>query len=274
MTIIQSILLGIIQGLTEFLPISSSAHLVLVPYWLNWQIPAEESFIFNVLVQLGTLAAVIIYFWKDLIAIISDTIKGLIAKKPFENPSARLGWWIILATIPAGIFGLLIKDQVEAAFNSPMLTAIFLLVTAVLLILAEWIGKREKTIPQMTWLDALIVGIFQAISIFPGVSRSGATITGGMLRKFTRPEAARFSFLLSIPIMIAAGGLATVDLLGLPSLRTFLPTVLVGLMVAGVVGYLSIRWLLQYLIRHSFLGFSFYCIGIWFITFLVTVIRG
>ncbi len=274
MTIFQSILLGIIQGLTEFLPISSSAHLVLVPYWFNWQIPADEGFIFNVLVQMGTLAAVIIYFWKDLIVIISDVIKGLIAKKPFADPSARLGWWIILGTIPAGIFGLLIKDQVEAAFSSPMITAIFLLVTAVLLLVAEWIGKRQKSLAEMTWLDSIIIGVFQAISVFPGISRSGATITGGMLRKFTRQEAARFSFLLSIPIMLAAGGLATSDLVGLPVLSDFLPTVLVGILIAGVVGYLSIRWLLGYLIHHTFLGFSFYCIGVWLITFLVTVVRG
>ncbi len=274
MSIFQSILLGIVQGLTEFLPISSSAHLVLVPFWLNWQLPAEESFIFNVLVQMGTLAAVIIYFWKDLISIISAAIKGLLAGKPFEDPSSRLGWWIVLGTIPAAIFGILIKDQVEAAFASPLLTGMFLLVTAVLLILAEWIGKRQKTLQEMTWLDALVIGVFQAVSVFPGISRSGATITGGMFRKFTRPEAARYSFLLSIPIMLGAGGYATKDLLGLPSLGTFLPTVLVGLLVAGVVGYLSIRWLLRYLTNHSFYGFAIYCILVGLLTLLVNVIRG
>jgi len=266
--------LGIVQGLTEFLPVSSSAHLVLVPYWLNWQIPAEESFIFNVLVQLGTLAAVIIYFWKDLVAIIGAVIKGLFAGKPFVDPSARLGWWIVLGTIPAAIFGILIKDQVEAAFASPLLTGVFLLVTAFLLILSEWIGKRQKTLQDMTWLDALIIGGFQAISIFPGISRSGATITGGMLRKFTRPEAARFSFLLSIPIMLGAGGVAATDLLGLPTLSSFLPTVLVGFLVAGVVGYLSIRWLLHYLTQHTFYGFAIYCILVGVITLLVNAIRG
>ena len=274
MSIFQSIMLGIVQGMTEFLPVSSSAHLVLVPYWLDWQIPAEESFIFNVLVQLGTLAAVIIYFWKDLISIIAAAIKGLLSGNPFEDSSARLGWWIVLGTIPAAIFGVLIKDQVEAAFGSPLLTAIFLLVTAALLILSERIGKRLKTLQEMTLLDALIIGIFQAISVFPGISRSGATISGGMFRKFTRPEAARFSFLLSIPIMLGAGGYATLDLLGLPSLSTFLPTVLVGFLVAGVVGYLSIRWLLRYLTHHSFYIFAIYCIGISLLTLLVDVIRG
>jgi undecaprenyl-diphosphatase len=163
---------------------------------------------------------------------------------------------------------------VEAAFGSHILTALFLLVTAVLLILSEWIGKLQKNLLEMTGLDALIIGIFQAVSVFPGISRSGATISGGMFRKFTRPEAARFSFLLSIPIMLGAGGLATLDLVGLPSLSTFLPTVLVGFLVAGVVGYLSIRWLLRYLTHHSFYIFAIYCIGISLLTLLVNAIRG
>jgi undecaprenyl-diphosphatase len=274
MTFLQSIILGIVQGLTEFLPISSSAHLVLVPYWLNWQIPADESFIFNVLVQMGTLAAVIVYFWKDLVDVVVAAIRGLIQRKPLENPSSRLGWWVILATIPAGIFGLLVKNQVEAAFNSPMLTAIFLLVTAVLLILGDWLGKRQKDLKEMTWLDALVIGVFQALSIFPGISRSGSTISGGMFRKLTRPEAARFSFLMSIPIMIAAGGLAVFDMVAIPSFAEFLPVVIVGLIAAGIVGYLSIRWLLRYLVNHSFFGFAMYCIGVWLITFIVSMVRG
>jgi undecaprenyl-diphosphatase len=274
MTIFESILLGIIQGLTEFLPISSSAHLVLVPFWFNWQFPTEQIFVFDVLVQMGTLAAVIIFFWKDLIRIITAAIKGLIDRKPFQTEEAKLGWWIILATIPAGIFGVLVKDQVEAAFNNPVMTAVFLLLTAALLIIAERFGKRQKDLNQITWLDAIIIGVFQALSIFPGISRSGSTISGAMIRNINRPAAARFSFLMSIPVMLAAGGLAVLELLDMSGLSSFLPIVLIGVIVAGAVGYFSIRWLLQYLQRHSFYGFAIYCTLAAVLTFIIAFIRG
>ncbi len=137
MTILQSIILGIVQGLTEFLPVSSSAHLVLVPYFLGWKIPGEQVFIFDVLVQLGTLAAVIIYFRRIIWQVIRAFVTGLVRGKPFEAFESRLGWYLILATIPAGILGVLIKDQVEAAFNSPRITGFFLIVTAIILAAAE-----------------------------------------------------------------------------------------------------------------------------------------
>ncbi len=274
MNIFESVLLGIVQGLTEFLPISSSAHLVLVPYWLNWQFPTEQIFVFDVLVQMGTLIAVIIFLWRDLVRIITAAFQGLIRGKPLQTSEARLGWWIVIATIPAGIFGVLVKDQVEAAFNNPLMTAVFLIVTAGLLVIAEWIGKRQKELTQISWLDALIVGLFQALSIFPGVSRSGSTISGAMFRDISRPEAARFSFLISIPVMLAAGGLALLDLLEVSGLSSFLPVVISGVIAAAVVGYLSIRWLLQYLQRHSFYSFAIYCIIAALFTFLIAYFRG
>ena len=254
MTILQSILMGIIQGLTEFLPISSSAHLVLVPHLLNWQIPADQAFVFNVLVQVATLFAVIIYFWKDLVQIILGVLAGIITRKPFETSSARLGWYILLATLPAGIIGLLIKDVIEQAFSSPSATAGFLIVTAVLLVLAERIGKREKEFSQITWKDAL------AIAVFPGISRSGATITGGMTRNLQRPAAARFSFLISIPIMLAAGLLETIDLLNMPNAAQWIPVFIPGFIASAVAGYLSIRWLLHFLVSKPLYIFSAYCL--------------
>lgn len=260
MTIFQAFLLGIIQGLTEFLPISSSAHLVLTPYILGWQLDPQHAFVFNVLVQLGTLVAVIIFFWKDYVRIGLAMLHGLRQRTPFQNPSSRLGWLILLATIPAGVIGLAVKDIVESAFNSPAITAVFLIVTAALLISAELIGKRLRTLEQIGWKDALWVGFFQAASIFPGISRSGATITGGMYRNLERTTAARFSFLISLPIMLAAGGLAVLDLLTIPDLSTYLPIVLIGLITSGVVGYLSIRWLLHILNRNTLYGFAVYCL--------------
>lgn len=260
MTFLQSLILGIVQGLTEFLPISSSAHLVLVPYLFEWNLPESQVFPFGVLVQMGTLLAVILYFRKDLWNIIKGFVLALVHKKPFESADARLGWYLILATIPAGLAGLLLKDRVEAAFNNARITAIFLFVTALFLFAAEFFSRRNRTLEQMTWKDALWIGIFQAFSIFPGISRSGSTITGGMTRHFERRSAARFSFLMSIPVMLAAGLLSVPDLLAVPDVGNFLPILLVGFLAAGIVGYLSIRWLLSFLNRHSLIYFAIYCV--------------
>jgi undecaprenyl-diphosphatase len=260
MTILQALILGIVQGLTEFLPVSSSAHLVIVPYLLGWNIPPTESFVFDVLVQLATLLAVLIYFWRDLVNIARAFILGLWHKQPFADPNARLGWYIILATVPAGLAGVTIKDLVEQAFANPNLTALLLLVTAGLLLVGERTGRRVRTLEQVTWLDALAIGLFQAISIFPGVSRSGATITGGMARNLERPAAARFSFLMSIPIMLAAGLLTTLDLLEIPNLGQVLPVFIPGFVSSAIVGYLAIHWLLKFLNKYPLYGFAVYCV--------------
>lgn len=260
MTLLQSILLGIIQGLTEFLPISSSGHLVIVPFLLGWDIPENEAFVFDVLVQVATLAAVIVYFWQDLLTIAKAFIAGLASRRPFAEPASRLGWFIILATIPAGLVGLAIKDLVEAAFASPAFTGAALLVTAVLLVAAERANHRSLCLEQLTWQKALWTGVFQALSIFPGVSRSGSTIVGGMTAGLRRPEAARFSFLMSIPIMLAAGLVSMLDLAEIPDLGGTLATFLPGFITAAVVGYLAIRWLIGYLSRRPLYIFSAYCV--------------
>lgn len=274
MNIFQSILLGIIQGLTEFLPISSSAHLVIVPYILNWNIPPEQAFVFDVLVQVATLTAVFAYFWQDIRDIVKAVIQGLINKKPFTSFEARLGWLLLLGTIPAGLFGILIKGLIEKAFNSPIATAVFLFGTAGLLVLAEKVGKRNRSLTGITWKDAIWIGVFQAIAVFPGISRSGSTITGGMTRHFERPAAARFSFLLSIPVMLAAGLLASMDLFQTPGLGNMLPVFIPGFIAAAVTGYFAIRWLLRYLANHNLYDFAIYCVVVGFLILLVSIIRG
>ncbi|MEW5868664.1 MAG: undecaprenyl-diphosphatase UppP [Chloroflexota bacterium] len=273
MTLLQSILLGILQGLTEFLPISSSGHLVLVPYLLNWDIPASDAFVFDVLVQVATLLAVFVYFWNDLLAIGKAFILGLVRRAPFEEPQARLGWLILLATLPAGLIGLLLKDAVEQAFASPLATALSLLVTAALLLVAERAGRRSRDLHNLIWLDAVWIGLAQALAIFPGISRSGATITGGMTRNLSRPEAARFSFLLSIPIMLAAGLLAVKDLLEIPSFTHLLPVYLPGFLAAALAGYLSIRWLLGFLTHRPLYIFSAYCTLLALLSLVVVYLR-
>ena len=259
MTILQSILLGIIQGLTEFLPISSSAHLVIVPYILRWNIPADEAFIFDVLVQVATLLAVLVFFYQDLLAITRAFFAGLLRKKPFQDPQARLGWYLILATIPAGVVGLVMKDIVEQAFANPVASAFFLLLTAGMLTIAERVGKRTRTMENLSWIDALWIGCAQVFAIFPGVSRSGATISGGMTRDLERPAATRFAMILSIPIMLSAGLLAGLDLLQIPHFTGLLKVFAPGLLASAITGYLSIRWLLRYLARHPLYVFSIYC---------------
>lgn len=259
MTIWQSILLGIVQGLTEFLPISSSGHLVIVPFLLGWNLPAEDAFVFDVLVQVATLLAVFAYFWNDFLSILNGLYRGLWEHPRFHNPDARLGIQIIIASLPAGVIGLLLKDVVESAFDSPAATGAFLLVTAALLIYAERAGHRNRRLQQITWKDALRIGFFQAMAIFPGVSRSGATIVGAMTVNLEREPAARFSFLMSAPIMLAAGALTTLDLLQIPNLDQVLPTFIPGFIASALVGYLSIRWLLSFLTRRTLYPFAVYC---------------
>lgn len=272
MTPIQSIILGFIQGATEFLPISSSGHLVIIPFLLDWHFPEQEAFIFNVLVQLATLLAVVVYFWRDFVEIVRGFLLGFWRKQPFGSLQARLGWYLILATIPAGLAGLAFKTTIEQAFNSPQAVAGLLLITAALLLLAEKIGKRSRPLEKIDWVDALIMGLFQVVALLPGVSRSGSTIAGGMLRDLERPAAARFAFLMSVPVMLAAGLLETLDLLAIPNSLQILLSFIPGFMTAAIVGYLSIYWLLGFLVRRPLSIFAVYCIGLSLVTLLVSLI--
>ena len=273
MNILQALILGIIQGITEFLPVSSSAHLVITPYLLGWKIPKDQVFTFDVLVQLGTLLAVIIYFRRDLLQIIRAVVIGIKNREPFADSQARLGWYVVLATIPAGIFGILAKDAIEKAFSNPQTTALFLFGTALLLTLAEVFGRRTRSIESVTWKDALWIGLAQVLSVYPGISRSGSTIAGGMLRKLERPSAARFSFLMMVPIMLAAGLLSLFDLAALPDLGSFLPSLAIGFIAAAVVGYIAIHWLLRFLGKQPLYIFVIYCTFMAAVTLIISYVK-
>ena len=264
MTIIQAFILGIIQGLTEFIPVSSTAHLLITQRILN--IPADNAmFSFLVIVQLGTIVSLFAFYWKDLLSIIKATLDFRHA-----TPERNLGIYIVVATIPALIAGYLLKDAVEAMFKQPMLEAsIRLFSAAILLTLAEWLTKKSRSLESMTWLDALVVGLFQIIAVFPGASRSGSTIAGGMFRGFDRPSAARFAFLMSVPVMLAAGGYQTLDVIKMPNLGDFLPLLAVGFVTASVVGWFAIKWLISYLSKHSLYVFAAYCAVVGMIVFLL-----
>jgi undecaprenyl-diphosphatase len=274
LTLFQALVLGVVQGLTEYLPVSSSAHLVLVPWALGWEFEPGAAFAFDVLVQMGTLVAVIVYFWKDLVHMLRATLQALFHREGVQDPYVRLAGWIVLGTLPAVVAGVALKDIVEAAFGSPMATSGFLLVTAALLITAEWIGKRRRPLESATWKDALWIGLAQALALFPGLSRSGATISAGLMRDLDRPGAARFSFLLSIPVMIGAGALALGDLAALPSAADYALPVLVGFVSAAIVGYASIRWLLGFVTRHSLAAFSAYCALVGLLGLAIGLVRG
>jgi undecaprenyl-diphosphatase len=262
MTLFDAFLLGVVQGLTEFIPVSSTAHLLIFEKLLGIPVDARL-FSFSVIIQLGTVVAMLAFFWKDILAITKAFLSGLYHKKPFEDLNARLGWLIILATIPAGIAGFLLKDDVLSNFEHPFLQAgIRLLVTAVLLTLIEYFSSnnRKRSLDSITWWDALVIGFFQVMAVFPGASRSGTTITGGMLRGFDRPSAARFAFLMSAPILIAASAYETVIVLNMPDGNVeFFPLLFIGFVVSGIVGWLAVKWLINYLGKHSLYGFAAYC---------------
>jgi len=265
MTILHAFLLGIIQGLTEFIPVSSTAHLLIGQKLLG--IPADGAmFSFLVIVQLGTLVSLFAFYWKDLLTIVSSTfqVSRSMLTKPRETwnlkPESLLGWYILIATVPALLAGYLLKDAVEAMFKHPMLQAfVRLFSAAILLTLAETLTKKNRNLDSMNWLDALVVGLFQIIAVFPGASRSGTTISGGMFRGLDRPSAARFAFLMSVPVMLAAGGYEVLDVIQMPNLGEFLPLLAVGFVTAAIVGWFAIKWLIDYLSKRSLYVFAIYC---------------
>jgi undecaprenyl-diphosphatase len=264
MTVLRAFLLGIIQGLTEFIPVSSTAHLLIGQRLFG--LPADDAmFSFLVIVQLGTLISLFAFYWKDLLSIARATLDFR-----RSTPERNLGIYIIIATIPALLAGYLLKDAVEALFKQPMLEAsIRLFTAAILLTLAEWLTKKNRTLDSMTWLDALFIGVLQIISVFPGASRSGTTISGGMFRGFDRPSAARFAFLMSVPVMLAAGAYEMLDVLKMPNLGEFLPLLAVGFITAAIVGWFAIKWLIDYLSKHSLYVFAVYCAVIGTIVFFL-----
>lgn len=276
MSLFQSLVLGVVQGLTEFLPISSTAHLILAPWLFNWTADSDFQTVmveFNILVQLGTTLAVIVYFAKDLWLMAMAILNGLRIGKPFQSENARLGWLIVVATFPAALIGLLFKNFFESLQHYPALVAAILLSAAGLLFLVERYGKRERGLDSLMWVDAVLIGCSQALALLPGVSRSAATLSGGLTRGLQREAAARFSFLMSIPILIAAGAVAFKDLLKIPNFTSYLPSLIVGVVAAALVGFASIHWLLGYLAKRSMNVFAWYRIAFGSLCLIVYFLR-
>jgi undecaprenyl-diphosphatase len=257
MSTLEAIALGLIQGLTEFLPISSSGHLRIVPAFLGWDDPGAG---FTAVIQLGTMAAVLIYFRADLWRIALAWVREL--RVPFRQSSheAKLGWFIVIGTIPISIFGLAFSDQIESGARSLYLIGSMLILFSFVMLLAERVGTQRKGLTEMNGRDGLFVGMAQALALIPGVSRSGATISAGLLRGFDRVAAARYSFLLSVPAVVLSG-LFELRKIGEDGVASVEATVIATL-VAFASGYAAIAWLLRYLSTHTLGVFIVYRIAL------------
>jgi undecaprenyl-diphosphatase len=248
-SLLEAIVLGVAQGLTEFLPISSTAHLRIIPAFAGWPDPGAA---FTAVTQLGTMTAVLLYFREDLIRIARAWLRSLREPAVRRELDARLGWYIVLGTVPIGIFGVLFKDQIETGARDLYLIGVALIVLGLVLLVAEKVGRRDREIEQIRTKDGFAVGMAQALALVPGVSRSGATITAGLFMGLNRTAAARFSFLLSIPAVVLSGLLELGSILsGEEGQTTSAFGLVVATLLAFITGYASIAFLLRYLTSHS-----------------------
>lgn len=257
MNIFQAIVLGIVQGLTEFLPVSSTAHLRIVPALCGWRDPGTA---FTAVIQLGTMLAIVAYFWRELLHVSVAWVKGIRDKPMRSTLEYKMGWYLILATIPVGVFGLIFSHQIKTGARNLWVIASSLIALAIVLFAAERVGKRDRGEEQLTGVDAAVVGTAQALALIPGASRSGTTITAGLFRGLTREAAARFSFLLSVPAVVLSGLYELKDVgkgngpgAGLTGL---------ALVFAFLVGLASIAWLMRWLANHTTYIFIFYRIAL------------
>ena len=248
MSLLEAIVLGITQGLTEFLPISSTAHLRIVPAFAGWEDPGAA---FTAVTQLGTMAAVLLYFRADLLRIARAWLRSLRDPAARRELDARLGWYIVLGTIPIGVFGLIFRHQIENGARDLYLIATALIVMGLLLLVAERVSTRDREMEDLGPRDGAAMGFAQALALVPGVSRSGATITAGLFLGLDRTAAARFSFLLSVPAVVLSGAFEMRDFVGEGRSGTDVPGLVVATFLAFVVGYASIAFLLRFLASHS-----------------------
>jgi len=255
LTLLQALALGVLQGATEFLPVSSSGHLVLVPWLLGWEDPG---IVFDTTVHLGTLVAVLAYFWRDLASLALAWFRSLSHRDP-EDDQARLAWLLVLGTVPAALVGYLLESFFERLFGRPLYVSLLLVLTGLVLVLSEHLAKGRRRLASLGWRDALIIGLAQTCAIAPGISRSGATIAGGLIRGLRREEAARFSFLLSTPLILGTGIFKLLDVLSANSFSGQWTVLLMGFVASAVSGYSFIRFLMIYLRNHKLYPFAIYC---------------
>lgn len=269
MILLEAIILGIVQGFTEFLPISSSAHLIVLPWMFGWQGTLIDSLNFDVALHAGTLAAILAFFWRDWLDLFRKFFAGM-NDGTWKTGEGRLVWFIVLATIPAGILGVKYEHVVEESFRNPVLIAASLIAISLVMWAADRFSAKAAGMDRMTLGHAVVIGCAQAVALVPGVSRSGSTIIAGLMTGYTRESAARFSFLLSTPVIAGAAVLKLHKLHLAPG--EALPFA-VGTACSAVVGYLSIKFLLQYLNRHSLALFVWYRLALAAAILLLWVVR-
>ena len=260
--------LGIVQALTEFLPVSSSAHVRIVG---ELMLPGSDpGAFFTAIIQIGTEAAVVVYFWRDIVTIISKWCKALVGKHDRKDPEVRLGWLIIVGSIPIVIIGLLFQDYIEGALRSLWTTATMLIVFGLIIGIADWAGKRERTLEDMTWGQGILYGFAQALAVIPGVSRSGGTIMAGRFMGFDRPSAARYSFLLAIPAVVGSGLYGVAQTLGRSEdmVLGWGPTILATIIAFGL-GLVVIHWFLKYVETKSFAVFVWYRVALGIVLYVL-----
>lgn len=271
MSIVAAVILGIVEGLTEFLPVSSTGHLTIAEKLLGLRIDDPSVTAFTAIIQLGAILATVVYFRDDIVRIVISFLRGLFDKSKRDDPDYRMGWIVIVGSIPIAIIGLLLKDHIETTFRSLWFVAGALILWSIVMFAADQkIGRKKEA--QVTWKDGLIIGLVQCLALIPGVSRSGATMSAGLFRGFDRVTVTRLSFFLAIPALLAAGLLETVSKAGNISTGVgWIPT-LVATAISFVVAYASIAWLLKYVARHSFTAFIVYRIvlGLVLIALLAT----
>jgi len=268
--IMEAIILGIVQGFTEFLPISSSAHLILLPWMFGWQGTLVDSLSFDVALHAGSLVAILAVFWRDWLDLLRKFFSN-ISDGTWRTGEGRLVWFIILATVPAGILGVKYEHVIEESFRNPLMIAVTLAVVSIVMWAADRFSAKSAGMDRMTLGHAMLIGCAQAVALVPGVSRSGSTIIAGLLVRYTRESAARFSFLLSTPVIAGAAVLKLRKLHLAPG--EALPFA-VGTAFSAVVGYLSIKFLLQYLNRHGMDLFVWYRLALAATVVLLLVVRG
>ncbi|GAA2178841.1 undecaprenyl-diphosphate phosphatase [Brooklawnia cerclae] len=257
---LEAIVLGIVQGLTEFLPISSSAHQLIVgQLFFGGKDPGAA---FTAVTQLGTETAVLVYFWRDIVRIVSRWAQSLVGRVPRDDFDARMGWFVIVGSLPIGILGLLFQDAIDSTLRNLWITVVTLGGVGLLLGFADRYAQDHqfKDLHALNWRDAIIYGLCQAAALIPGVSRSGGTISGGLFMRYDRPSATRYSFLLAIPAVFASGLFKLKDI-GSDSCVEWGPTI-VATVIAFVVGYAIIAWLLRYITTHTFSPFVIYRVAL------------
>jgi len=270
MTIIEAIVLGLVQGLTEFIPVSSTAHLLIVPSILGWGDPGAAV---SAVIQFGTLLAAIIYFFRDIVRLIAGFFRGLITRRPLADVDSREAWLVVIGTIPIVVLGLLFKKHIESTFRGLWIVTTMVIVVAILMQIAEWYAKRRQLrgFDDMTVMDAVVIGLGQCLALIPGSSRSGSTIMPAIFRGIDRPTAARYSFLLSIPAVGGAGVLELFKERHALGALGWTP-IAVAIIVAFISGYASIWFLIRYLRSHTTHVFIYYryVLGIAMIAMLMT----